>query len=41
VIGNIPTGLIAGGVVAVLLSDLVALQLAQRLWNREEAVARL
>jgi len=41
VIGNIPTGLIAGGVVAVLVSDLVALQLAQRLWNREEAVARL
>jgi len=41
VIGNIPTGLIAAGIVAVLASDLVALQLAQRLWNREEAVARL
>ena len=40
-IGNIPTGLIIGGIVAVLVSDLVALQLAQRLWNREEAVARL
>jgi len=41
VIGNIPTGLIAGGIVAVLVSDVIALQLAQRLWNREEAVARL
>jgi len=41
VIGNISTGFIIGGVVAVLVSDLVALQLAQRLWNREEAVARL
>jgi ABC-type Na+ efflux pump permease subunit len=38
---NIPTGFIVGGIVAVLLSDLFALQLAQRLWNREEAVARL
>ena len=41
VVGNIPTGLIAGGVIAVLVSDVIALQLAQRLWNREEAVARL
>jgi ABC-2 type transport system permease protein len=41
VIGNIPTGLIAVGIVAVLVSDVIALQLAQRLWNREEAVARL
>jgi ABC-type Na+ efflux pump permease subunit len=41
VIGNIPTGLIPGGILAVLASDVIALQLAQRLWNREEAVARL
>jgi ABC-type Na+ efflux pump permease subunit len=41
VVGNIPTGLIIGGIVAVVASDVVALQLAQRLWNREEAVARL
>ncbi|HSW95409.1 MAG TPA: ABC transporter permease subunit [Patescibacteria group bacterium] len=41
VVTNIPTGLIIGGVVAVLASDVIALQLAQRLWNREEAVARL
>jgi ABC-type transport system involved in multi-copper enzyme maturation permease subunit len=40
-IGNISTGLIIGGIVAVLVSDVIALQLAQRLWNREEAVARL
>jgi ABC-type transport system involved in multi-copper enzyme maturation permease subunit len=41
VIGNISTNLIAAGIVAVLVSDVIALQLAQRLWNREEAVARL
>lgn len=40
-IGNVSTGLIIGGVAAVLVSDVIALQLAQRLWNREEAVARL
>jgi hypothetical protein len=28
-------------VAAILISDLVALELARRLWNREEAVARL
>ena len=41
VIGNIPSGFVAAGIAAVLLSDVIALQLAQRLWNREEAVARL
>jgi ABC-type Na+ efflux pump permease subunit len=40
-IQSVPDGLIAGGVVAVLGSDFIALQLARRLWNREEAVARL
>ena len=33
--------LVIGVVVAVLASDLVALELARRLWDREEAVARL
>ena len=33
--------LLIGIVVAVLVSDLVALELARRLWDREEAVARL
>lgn len=33
--------LVIGIVVAVLASDLVALELARRLWDREEAVARL
>ena len=41
VIGNVSMNLIIGGIVAVLASDFVALQLARRLWNREEAVARL
>lgn len=36
-----PAELIVGVVVAVLLSDLVALELTRRLWDREEAVARL
>lgn len=38
---SVAPDLIVGGVVAVLISDVVALQLARRLWNREEAVARL
>ena len=38
---SIPAAIIIGVVVAVLLSDLLALELARRLWNREEAVARL
>lgn len=33
--------LLVGIVVAILISDLVALELARRLWDREEAVARL
>jgi len=37
----LPPEVIIGLVVAVLLSDFVALELARRLWNREEAVARL
>jgi ABC-type Na+ efflux pump permease subunit len=41
VIQSVPTGLVAGGVAAVLASDFVALQLARRLWNREEAAGRL
>jgi ABC-type Na+ efflux pump permease subunit len=40
-IQNIPTELVIGLVAAVLVSDLVALELARRLWNREEAVARI
>ena len=38
---NVPAGVVAGGIAAVLASDFVALQLARRLWDREEAVARL
>ena len=41
VVTNISTFVIVGGIIAVLVSDVAALQLAQRLWNREEAVARL
>ena len=40
-IQSVPEGLIAGGVIGVLASDFIALQLARRLWDREEAVARL
>ena len=38
---SVPEGFIAGGVIGVLGSDFIALQLARRLWDREEAVARL
>jgi len=38
---NLPAELVIGVVIAVLASDLVALELARRFWNREEAVARL
>ena len=38
---NISTELVLGIVIAVLVSDLIALELARRFWNREEAVARL
>jgi ABC-type Na+ efflux pump permease subunit len=38
---NLSAELVIGVIVAVLLSDLLALELARRLWNREEAVARL
>jgi ABC-type Na+ efflux pump permease subunit len=38
---NISAELVLGLVVAVLASDVVALELARRFWNREEAVARL
>jgi len=38
---NLPAELVIGVAVAVLVSDLVALELVRRLWNREEAVARL
>lgn len=41
IVQNVPPDLIAGVIAAVLVSDFVALQLARRLWNREEAVARL
>ena len=40
-IGNVTKELIVVGVVVVLLSDIAALQLARRFWDREEAVARL
>lgn len=41
-IASIPAAeLVVGVVVAVLASDLVALELTRRLWDREEAVARL
>jgi len=38
---SVPEGFIVGLIVAVLLSDLVAMELTRRLWDREEAVARL
>lgn len=38
---NLPAELVIGVVVAVLASDLGALELARRFWDREEAVARL
>ncbi|HEY8807290.1 MAG TPA: hypothetical protein VIN70_06875 [Candidatus Limnocylindria bacterium] len=38
---SIPVEVVLGVVIAILLSDLVALELARRLWDREEAVARL
>ena len=38
---NIPVEVVLGVVIAILLSDLFALELARRLWDREEAVARL
>jgi len=38
---SIRTELVVGVIIAVALSDLGALELARRLWNREEAVARL
>ncbi len=38
---NIPAELVIGVVIAVLISDLVALELARRFWDREEAVGRL
>ncbi|HEY8732389.1 MAG TPA: hypothetical protein VIN69_10510 [Candidatus Limnocylindria bacterium] len=38
---NLPAELVIGVIVAFLLSDLVALELARRLWDRGEAVARL
>lgn len=41
VLQAIPAELVIGVVVAVLVSDLLALELARRFWNREEAVARL
>jgi ABC-type Na+ efflux pump permease subunit len=38
---SLPAELVIGAAVVVLLSDLMALELARRLWDREEAVARL
>ena len=38
---NVSLELVLGIVIVVLVSDLIALELAQRFWNREEAVARL
>ena len=38
---DLPATLVIWVVIAVLVSDLFALELARRLWNREEAVARL
>ena len=38
---NLTTELILGIVVVIVVSDLVALELARRFWNREEAIARL
>jgi ABC-type Na+ efflux pump permease subunit len=40
-IETLPVELIIGVAIAVLISDFVALELARRLWDREEAVARL
>ncbi|HEV2009999.1 MAG TPA: hypothetical protein VGS17_03110 [Candidatus Limnocylindria bacterium] len=40
-IQNLAAEVVIGVVVAILISDLVALELARRFWNREEAVARL
>jgi ABC-type Na+ efflux pump permease subunit len=40
-IQNLAAEAVIGVVVAILVSDVVALELARRLWNREEAVARL
>jgi len=40
-IQNLAAVVVVGVVAAILISDLVALELARRLWNREEAVARL
>jgi hypothetical protein len=37
---NIASDAVLLALVAVLVSDLVALELAGRLWNREEAIAR-
>ena len=38
---NVSLELVLGIVIVVLVSDLIALELARRFWNREEAVARL
>jgi hypothetical protein len=38
---NIGSDLILAVLLAVLASDVVALELARRLWNREEAIARV
>jgi hypothetical protein len=40
-IQNLSAEVVIGLIVAVLVSDVVALDLARRFWNREEAVARL
>lgn len=40
-IQNLSAEVVIGVIVAVLVSDVVALDLARRFWNREEAVARL
>jgi ABC-2 type transport system permease protein len=40
-IQNLSAEVVIGLIVAVLVSDVVALELARRFWNREEAVARL
>ena len=38
---NVSVELVLGLVIAILASDVAALEFARRLWNREEAVARL
>jgi len=38
---DLASELLIAAALAILLSDVVALELARRLWNREEAVARL